>query len=149
MGQERCGGPQLCSLVELLFEPRRYSSQASHDVLGPFDVFQPPLEDRSPPARRNHLQRTAGPYIGSKSEELTMSTCFPLCPRTRTLPDAVGTSCAPQADIGSLNRSTRLLDRTRRAEPLDRTPSEHINLILIEELEVASDVPFAAPVIVH
>src|SRR5882672_8187650 len=29
---------------------------------------------------------------GSQSEELTMSTCFPLCPRTRTLPDAVGTS---------------------------------------------------------
>src|ERR1700687_2655288 len=30
--------------------------------------------------------------LGSKSEELTMSTCLPLCPRTRTLPDAVGTS---------------------------------------------------------
>src|SRR6266850_6597384 len=81
------------------------------------------MQDRSPPARRNHLQRTAGPYIGSKSEELTMSTCFPLCPRTRTLPDAVGTSCAPQADIGSLNRSTRLLDRARRAERLDRALS--------------------------
>ena len=23
------------------------------------------MQDRSPPARRNHLQRTAGPYIGS------------------------------------------------------------------------------------
>jgi hypothetical protein len=31
------------SLIELLFEPRRHSSQASHDVLGPFDVFQSPL----------------------------------------------------------------------------------------------------------
>src|SRR6267142_4726032 len=31
------------SLVELLFEPRRHSSQASHNVLGPFDVFQSPL----------------------------------------------------------------------------------------------------------
>jgi hypothetical protein len=27
--------------------------------------------------------------------------------------------------------------------------SEQINLILIEELEVASDAPFAAPVIIH
>src|SRR3954464_13723161 len=25
------------------------------------------MQDRSPPARRNHLQRTAGPYIGSKA----------------------------------------------------------------------------------
>src|SRR5882724_4477102 len=24
------------------------------------------MQDRSPPARRNHLQRTAGPYIGVK-----------------------------------------------------------------------------------
>src|SRR6267142_3924064 len=31
------------SLVELLFEPRRNSSQASHNVLGPFYVFQSPL----------------------------------------------------------------------------------------------------------
>ena len=31
------------SLVELLFEPRRHSSQSSHNVLGPFDVFQSPL----------------------------------------------------------------------------------------------------------
>src|SRR5713226_1307534 len=29
----------------------------------------------------------------------------------------------PQADISSLNRSTRLLDRARRAERLDRAPS--------------------------
>src|SRR6476661_5775168 len=26
------------------------------------------MQDRSPPARRIHLQRTAGPYIGSKTE---------------------------------------------------------------------------------
>jgi hypothetical protein len=25
------------------------------------------MQDRSPPARRNHLQRTAGPYIGVKN----------------------------------------------------------------------------------
>jgi hypothetical protein len=31
------------SLVELLFEPRRNFSQASHNVLGPFYVFQSPL----------------------------------------------------------------------------------------------------------
>jgi hypothetical protein len=31
------------SLVELLFEPRRHSSQSSDNVLGPFDIFQSPL----------------------------------------------------------------------------------------------------------
>src|SRR3979490_2941921 len=35
---------------------------------------------------------TANVRDGSKSEELTMSSCLPFGPRTRTLPDAAGTS---------------------------------------------------------
>src|ERR1700730_12572054 len=36
------------------------------------------------PARQNLLQRTAGPYIGSKGEKLSPNTCFPLRLRQRT-----------------------------------------------------------------
>ncbi len=60
--------------------------------------------------------------LGAKRSPVLRRPVEP-APRTRTLPDAVGTSCAPQADIGSLNRSTRLLDRARRAERLDRALS--------------------------
>jgi len=39
------------------------------------------MQDRSPPARRNHLQRAAGPYIGSKRyrAETAASPAGPLC----------------------------------------------------------------------
>jgi hypothetical protein len=42
------------------------------------------MQDRSPPARRNHLQRTAGPYIGSKCEYLDVRKSRPLRPTERT-----------------------------------------------------------------
>jgi hypothetical protein len=50
------------------------------------------MQDRSRQFDEIFLQRTAGPYIGSKCEILIPSRCLPLCLRTRTLLDAVGTS---------------------------------------------------------
>jgi len=38
------------------------------------------MQDRSPPARRNHLQRTAGPYIRVNRYQNGMSAPRPLSP---------------------------------------------------------------------
>jgi hypothetical protein len=45
------------------------------------------MQDRSPPARRNLLQRTAGPYIGVKSAGLTPHRPLPVYPNQRRLSD--------------------------------------------------------------
>ena len=42
------------------------------------------MQDRSPPARRNHLQRTAGPYIWVIRFILTVRPRLPLYPDNRT-----------------------------------------------------------------
>ena len=42
------------------------------------------MQDRSPPARRNHLQRTAGPYIWVKSGPLRVLARCPLYPDEQT-----------------------------------------------------------------
>ena len=52
------------------------------------------MQDRSPPARRNHLQRTAGPYIGSFATEMG-------CPRHVRLPPVSDRT----ADIAALPKS--------------------------------------------
>src|ERR1700738_2700963 len=50
------------------------------------------MQDRSLPARRNHLQRTAGPYMWVKSYVLTLGLPLPLYPDQRTSSDRFGWS---------------------------------------------------------
>src|SRR5438309_9380508 len=50
------------------------------------------LQDRSPPARRNHLQRTAGPYIRVKSVGPALSRALPVHPGERTYSVSAATS---------------------------------------------------------
>src|SRR5258708_21392074 len=47
------------------------------------------MQDRSPPARRNRLQRTVGPYIWVKLGSGSASTLLLLCPNERTSRDTV------------------------------------------------------------
>jgi hypothetical protein len=42
------------------------------------------MQDRSPPARRNHLQRTAGPYIWVRSAGLVLTRKLPVDPSEPT-----------------------------------------------------------------
>jgi hypothetical protein len=55
--------------------------------------------------------------VGSKCEELTMSTCFPLCRRTRTLPDAVGTSHLCQRRKSRSRPARSIADAARGEQP--------------------------------
>jgi len=50
------------------------------------------MQDRSPPARRNHLQRTAGPYIWVNRVTLTLRRSLPLYPDKQTFSESVGMS---------------------------------------------------------
>jgi hypothetical protein len=50
------------------------------------------MQDRSPPARRNHLQRTAGPYIRVNRVTLTLRRSLPLYPDKQTFSESVGMS---------------------------------------------------------
>src|SRR6202162_3293609 len=45
------------------------------------------MQDRSPPARRNHLQRAAGPYMWVNRVVLTTDQPLPVYPDQRTSPD--------------------------------------------------------------
>jgi hypothetical protein len=59
---------------------------------------------------RGRAPHTAHVAYGSKSEELTMSTSFPLCPRIQTLPDAVGTSHLCQQQTHAPQQTASLFD---------------------------------------
>src|SRR5258708_24941692 len=50
------------------------------------------MQDRSPPARRNHLQRTAGPYIRVKTGGRDGAIRFPVYPRQPTCRQSAPTS---------------------------------------------------------
>src|SRR3954465_13632900 len=50
------------------------------------------MQDRSPPARRNHLQRTAGPYIRVNRVGLASRPLLPVYPEQRTSLDRTGWS---------------------------------------------------------
>jgi hypothetical protein len=50
------------------------------------------MQDRLPPARRTSCNARPDHTLGSNSEELSTSICFPLHPQTRTLLDTLGTS---------------------------------------------------------
>src|ERR1700746_2052838 len=50
------------------------------------------MQDHSPPARRNHLQRTAGPYIRVNNGPDRAGTGLPKCPGEQTFAVLAGMS---------------------------------------------------------
>jgi hypothetical protein len=60
------------------------------------------MQDRSPPARRNHLQRTVGPYMRVKNGSDRAKTACPLYPHEPTSSDNPDRSIwceQPKSDI--------------------------------------------------
>src|SRR5467141_267224 len=58
------------------------------------------MQDRSPPARRNHLQRTAGPYIRVNLVILTVGRPLPVYPYKQTFSeDALSSGAAFEIQI--------------------------------------------------
>jgi hypothetical protein len=56
------------------------------------------MQDRSPPARRNHLQRTAGPYMWVIRVVLTVASHFRLTPINRR--SQAPSACFKRANFG-------------------------------------------------
>src|ERR1700738_4499204 len=65
------------------------------------------MRDRSPPARRNHLQRTAGPYIGSKTEVVPLEWHVGSTPKSRHR--QATPACPFRAKLGSRRTELALL----------------------------------------
>jgi hypothetical protein len=61
------------------------------------------MQDRSPPARRNHLQRAAGPYIRVNRATLTVRPLLQVFPYEQTSATSVGMSqkCHPDSRIAA------------------------------------------------
>jgi hypothetical protein len=79
-------------------------SRAGHVRLVPrAEVMQRPdtlMQDRSPPARRNHLQCTAGPYIRVKNGSRGVAAGCLLCPAVSGHRQALS-ACPKSANFGS------------------------------------------------
>src|SRR6516165_8075067 len=68
------------------------------------------MQDRSPPARRNHLQRTAGPYIWVISRQSVSPSGCPLCTGKRTSEPRTGMSALRHFRTHAVQRFWCLFD---------------------------------------
>src|SRR6266566_3769959 len=77
------------------------------------------MRDRSPPARRNHLQRTAGPYIRVNLVVLTLRRSFPVFPEKRAIshPVSMSHTCQQRTFVSSC-----ISDPAAHARPDEAAP---------------------------
>ena len=71
------------------------------------------MQDRSPPARRNHLQRAAGPYIGSNATESDLPGHFRWAPNNGHR--QINLACLKRAKLGSRHDATSSFKLVERA----------------------------------
>src|SRR3982074_341862 len=91
------------------------------------------MRDRSPPARRNHLQRAAGPYIGSKTVLTAPKRYFQSTPNNgHHQTDPLGPGRATNGLVHRNNKRTRLFVRKTVAlgtpRPLLPDPNALLNI---------------------
>src|SRR6266481_10081707 len=76
------------------------------------------MQDRSPPARRNHLQRTAGPYIWVKNGSARVRAARPFYPQEQT------SSACPGMSVWCQHLHKRAGSGARPFEGANISPSE-------------------------